>query len=196
MKKLFLSLILVMVSLLLGSVAFAAEDGTPDVVVKAKPVVATLYVTRFNATFTPEVNKMLKDRLNAKLSMYDIQMLTKYFDKFRAAGIADVAKAEREDIVRALHDTDVDYVIYAEVQYPVVKQWSSLFNVGFTATMTVPFKIIDIKNDQYIYNAKFVETADNSTLAGSVNSKGAIIKAIDKVLAKTDILLANGIPAK
>ena len=46
---------------------------------------------------------------------------------------------------------------------------------------TVPCKIIDVKNDRYIYNGKFVEKQSDSTWIGSVGNKSVALQALQKV---------------
>jgi len=69
-----------------------------------------------------------------------------------------------------------------------------MFNIGIKATVTIPVKILDIKNNKYLYNGKFTDQADNSTMFGGVGTKAAVLSAMDLVLVKTDEILTNRIP--
>ena len=48
-------------------------------------------------------------------------------------------------------------------------------------TATVPFKLINVKADRYLYNGKFVEQQSDSTPIGSVGNKSVALKALKKV---------------
>lgn len=87
-------------------------------------------------------------------------------------------------------------MVYAEVQPPIFKHWQSFFNIGVAATVTIPVKIIDLKNNKYLYNGKFTEQADNSAVVGGVGTKAAVLKAMDQILVKTDEMLINRLPLK
>lgn len=196
MKKRFtmMSLVLVMV-LSIANISFANElDITPEN--KTKPVVATIYINNAKSTYDAEIMKKITERFNAKLGSYNVVTGEKYVEKLNKIGVTDITVAERTDIVQVFADEGVDYVVYAEVQPPIFKQWVSFFNVGVAATVTIPVKIIDIKNNKYLYNGKFTEQADNSSMLGGVGTKAAVIMAMDKILVKSDEVLSNRLPMK
>lgn len=51
-------------------------------------------------------------------------------------------------------------------------------------TANVPFKIIDVKNNKYLYNGKFTEIAKDSSMIGGIGNKSVSIEAIEKVNEK------------
>jgi hypothetical protein len=53
-----------------------------------------------------------------------------------------------------------------------------------------------VKNNKYLYNGKFTEQADNSSMIGGVGTKAAVIMAMDKILVKSDEVLLNRLPMK
>ena len=159
-----------------------------------KPVVATIYINNAKSTYDDEITAKLTDRFNAKLTMYEIRKGDKYVEKLQKMGVTDITMAERTDILQAFEGEDVDYVVYAEVQPPILKHWIAFFNQGYAATVTIPVKIIDVKGGKYIYNGKFTEQADNSAVLGGVGTKAAVLKAMDQILVKTDELLVSRMP--
>ncbi|MDR7866417.1 MAG: hypothetical protein RIN56_06315 [Sporomusaceae bacterium] len=161
---------------------------------RTKPVVATIYVNNAKATYDDEISAALTERLNAKLKMYEIRKGDKYVEKLHKMGVTDITTAERTDILQAFEGEDVDYVVYAEVQPPILKYWMAFFNQGYAATVTIPVKLIDVKGGKYIYNGKFTEQADNSAVIGGVGTKAAVMKAMDKIFVKTDELLVTRMP--
>lgn len=162
----------------------------------AKSVVATIYINNAKSTYDAEIMQKLADRFNAKLQMYELRNGDQYIEKLHKLGVTDITVAERADILEAFAGERIDYVVYAEVQPPIIKYWMSFFNQGYAATVTIPVKIIDVKNSKYIYNGKFTEQADNSAVFGGVGTKAAVLKAIDQILFKTDELLINKMPIR
>jgi hypothetical protein len=198
MRKWFtiMSFVLVMVlsifntKIALGNELDAAAEST------AKPVVATIYINNAKSTYDAEIAKKLTDRFNDKLALYDVRPGDKYVKKLNTAGVTDITTAERADLVQAFAGEGVDYVVYAEIQPPILKEWRSFFNIGVAATVTIPVKIIDVKNNKYLYNGKFTEQADNSSMLGGVGTKAAVIAAMDKIFIKTDEVLLNRLTVK
>ncbi len=166
------------------------DEGRPA----AKPVVATIYINNAKATYDDAIIAKLTERFNAKLLMYEIRKGDKYVEKLHKIGVTDITTAERTDILQAFEGENVDYVVYAEVQPPILKQWESFFNQGYAATVTIPVKIVDVKGGKYIYNGKFTEQADNSAVFGNVGTKAAVMKAMDKIFVKTDEVLVSRMP--
>ncbi|MDR3563031.1 MAG: hypothetical protein P4N59_16595 [Negativicutes bacterium] len=201
-KRFFVLAMVLVMMVLLVSVAYAEEPANPvtpvtpvaPVETKAKVTVATIYINNAKSTYDDEITKKLTDRFNAKLAMYDLRPGDKYIEKLNKMGVTDVTTAERADIVQVFTGEGIDYVVYAEVQPPIMKQWVSFFNIGVAATVTIPVKILDIKNNKYLYNGKFTEQADNSSMLGGVGTKAAVIKAMDQILVKTDEILTNRLP--
>lgn len=161
---------------------------------KAKIVVATIYINNAKSTYDDEIAKRLSDRLNAKLVMYDVRPGDKYVEKLCKMGVTDITTAERSDIIQAFAGEGIDYLVYAEVQPPNIKRWISMFNKGYDITVTIPVKIVDIKNDKYLFNGKFTQQADNSAVFGDVGTKAGVFKAMDQIFIKTDEILTSRLP--
>ncbi|MDT8904005.1 hypothetical protein [Anaeroselena agilis] len=160
----------------------------------AKPVVATIYINNAKTTYDDEITVKLTERFNAKLTRYDIRKGDRYVEKLDKQGVTDISVAERADILKAFEGEGVDYVVYAEVQPPILNEWVAVFNAGYKVTVIVPVKILNVKAGRYIYNGKFTEQADNSAVIGGVGTKAAVMTALDQILAKTDEVLVNRLP--
>ena len=174
--------------------ASAGADLPPDEQPAAKPVVATIYINNAKTTYDNEIIAKLTERFNAKLTMYDIRKGDRFIEKLDKLGVTDISVAERADILKAFEGEGVDYMVYAEVQPPILTEWIAFFNAGYKVTVVVPVKILDVKARKYIYNGKFTEQADNSAVIGGVGTKGAVMGALDSIFAKTDEVLVNRLP--
>ncbi|MDR7866416.1 MAG: hypothetical protein RIN56_06310 [Sporomusaceae bacterium] len=185
------------VALLVGPAPVLAGPELPDEEQPAsKPVVATIYINNAKTTYDSEITAKLTERFNAKLAMYDIRKGDRYVEKLDKIGVTDISVAERADILKAFEGEGVDYVVYAEVQPPVLNEWIAFFNAGYKVAIVVPMKILDVKAGKYLYTGKFTEHADNSAVIGGVGTKGAVMAALELILAKTDEALTNRLPMK
>jgi len=208
MKKILLAIIVL--SILICSTAFAFDSDQSkeqdqlnpltqtitETNLSAKPTVVTIFVNNAKSTYDKELTKKITERFNARLTPYEVKSDGKYLELLNKAGITDVSLAEKSDIVSAVNDGTVDYLVYTEIQPPIINSWVSFFNVGVKATVTIPLKIIDIKHNKYLYNSKFTDTADNSTMLGGVGTKAAVLGAMDKIFNKTDEVLTTRLPLK
>lgn len=199
MTKRFFAAALVLIMLVLCfSIASAEESVAPATPpeTKAKPVVATIFVNNAKTTYDDDITKKLTDRFNAKLVIYEVRPGGRYVEKLSKMGVTDVTVAERADIVQAFTGEGIDYLVYAEVQPLIRKEWMSMFNYGYDIVVVIPVKIVDIKNNKYLYNGKFIEQADNSAVIGNVGTKAGVLKAMDQIFTKTDEVLTSRLPAQ
>ncbi|HWQ61885.1 MAG TPA: hypothetical protein VN521_06210 [Negativicutes bacterium] len=167
-----------------------ADDGK-------KPRVALLYVNNAKTTYDEDLNKKMLD--NFKSLLGDNRIIVSgepYLERLNKAGMSDITTAEREDITGAFKGDDVDYVLYAELQPFVRKQRITFFTIGIDMTAIVPVKIIDLKNNKYLYNGKFTEFASDSTMIGNVGNKSVSMKALDKTIEKMNAVVSVRLPAE
>ena len=118
---------------------------------------------------------------NALAKHFEVAKSDAAIQKLADAGMTDLSMAERRDIMDALSGDGFDYIICLSVEPFVRKEKFSVFTQGIEMTATVPFKLIDVKGDRYLYNGKFVEMQSDSTWIGSVGNKSVAIEALQKV---------------
>jgi hypothetical protein len=193
MKKL---IVLVLLLMAFVSVSICSASGDNDNnQIPQKKTVAFLFVNNGNTNCNDAVNKLMMKDIQDRLSgNYQLVDGDKYIERLNKFGISDISTAERSDIVQAFKNEHIDYVVYAEIQPVAIKHWISYFNQGANAILTVPFKIIDVSNDKYLYNGKFIKDADNSSTFGGVGTKAAVIAALDKVFVQMNEVLSARIP--
>lgn len=187
MKKLLLLVVMALVTLF-SVTAFAAENG--------KPNVAVMYINNAKTKFDADIDKVMQEELARDIpsSVYNYVDGSTFVAKLNSMGIMDIASAERSDIVDCIAEDDVDYVVFVEIQPMVRKEKMHFFNYGIEMTTQIPFKIIDVVNNRYLYNGKFVEKGEDSTVIGGLGNKGSAMKALDRANLQMKTVLAARLP--
>lgn len=161
------------------------------------PKVVVLYVNNAKSTYDDEVDANIKTNLTKSISpeKYLVIEGAPYVEKLKKAGITDIATAERADIISAFTGEDIDYVVFLEVQPFIARDKITFFTIGKDVTATVPFKMIDIVNNKYLYNGKFTEKASDSSAIGGIGNKSVAMKALDKINEQINATIAERLPA-
>ena len=177
--------------LLLTQVAFA-EPSVPS----GKPNVAVMYVNNGKTKYDDAVDQSVLANLAKCITAdkYNYIDGKPYIEKLNKIGIQDISTAERSDIVDAMEGENIDYVVYVEIQPFVRKEKVSFFSYGVKITTQIPFKVIDVVNNKYLYNGKFVESADDSTMFGGLGNKGIALKALDHANQQMASVLTARLP--
>lgn len=194
MKKMLLCLLTL---LLIANTCFAAEiiQAAEDQNSGNKKVnVALLYVNTAKTTYDDELNKKMTSNFNSLLKNYNVIPGERYIELLNKSGISDITTAERSDIVQVFKGENIDYVLFAELQPFVRKERISFFSYGIDMTAIVPIKIIDLKNNKYLYNGKFTEFASDSTMLGGIGNKSVSLTALDKVIEKINAVIKVRLP--
>lgn len=193
MKKILLCLFSL---LLIANICFAAEAPTTDgqKVETKKVSVALLYVNNAKSTYDDEINKKMMGNFDSLLKNYTVIPGERYIELLNKTGIADITTAERTDIVEVFKGENIDYVLFAEIQPFVRKERIAFFSYGIDMTAIVPIKIIELKNNKYLYNGKFTEFASDSTMLGSIGNKSVSLTALDKVIEKMNAVIKVRLP--
>lgn len=89
--------------------------------------------------------------------------------------------AERADMMDSFKNESMDYVMYVSIEPLIVRDKMTFFTVGKDVTVVMALKIIDLKNNRYVYNGKFTEKASDSTAIGGIGNKSVTLKGIDKI---------------
>jgi len=184
---------------LLCSVAFAAVTFDTNIVdpstVAVKKKITILFVNNSKTTYENELNAMVMENFDATLKFkYDVIPGAKYIELLNKAGIADITTAERADILSVVRGEDIDYLFYAELQPFLRKEKVTFFTIGKEMTAVMPVKIIDVKQNSYIYNGKFTELAKDSTGIGNIGDKSVALKALRVVLDKMNEVVSARMP--
>lgn len=146
------------------------------------PRVAVVYVNNAKTTYDPAIDDCILTNLDETLSKkFEIVKSDAVLWKLADMGMTDLSMAERRDIMDALSSENCDYIICLSVEPFQRKEKITFFTQGIEMIATVPFKLIDVKGDRYLYNGKFVEQQSDSTWVGSVGNKSVAIKSLQKV---------------
>ena len=148
-----------------------------------RPVVAIVYENNAKTKYDKTIDKKLFEYLDAALPMrtYELVDGRKYKAMLAEAGIEDIAGAERADVIDALAGSGVDYFLYLSVTPVQVKDKSSWLAAGKIANTTLPFRIIDINNNKYIYTKTYTESGKTMSAIGGVGSKSVTLEIITRV---------------
>lgn len=200
MKNILLRCLLLLVCWsLLASVTFAevkfdAAVSDPTNTMPKKKI-ALMFVNNSKSTFDAELNTMVMDNFDTILKpKYEVLPGAKYIELLNKVGIADITTAERADIMSVVKGEDVDYIFFAELQPFVRKEKITYFTYGLDMTAIVPVKIIDVKQNVYIYNGKFTELAKDSSAIGGIGNKSVAFKALRSTLDKMNSVVAARLP--
>lgn len=161
------------------------------------PKVAVLYINNAKTTYDNEVDqKVLGDlALALPAAKYTRVDGAPYLAKLQKMGMTDLSNAERSDIVEAFKGDDVDYCLYIEVQPFVARDKVTVFTIGKDITAVVPFKIIDLANNKYLYNGKFTEKGSDSTIIGLIGNKSVALKVLGKIDKEMAAVISTQLPA-
>ena len=148
-----------------------------------RPVVAIVYENNAKTKYDKAIDKKLFEYLDAALPMrtYEFVDGRKCKAMLAEAGIEDLAGAERSDVIAALAGSGVDYFLYLGVTPVQVKDKSSWLAAGKIANTTLPFRIIDINNNKYIYTKTYTESGKTMSAIGGVGSKSVTMEIITRV---------------
>lgn len=171
-----------------------AEQGIRTV--NRKPVIAIVYENNAKTKYDTTIDKKLFEYLDAALPAQTYELIdgAMYKTKLSEIGIEDIADAERADILSVLEDSNVDYFLYLGVGPVTVKAKSSLLVTGKAATASIPFRVIDVKNNRYLYTKTYTEAAQSTTPIGSVGSKSVTLEIMTRVGKEIQATLEKRLP--
>jgi len=149
----------------------------------SRPVVAIVYENNAKTKYDKTIDKKLFEYLDAAMPVRAFKLVDgrSCKEKLSKVGIEDLADAERADIVDALAGSGVDYFLYLGVNPIQVKDKSSLFAAGKIANTSLPFRIVDINNNKYIFTKTYTESAKTMSAIGGVGSKSVTLEIITRV---------------
>lgn len=184
MKKVLKMLLLSLILLLPLSNVYAMELVTDkeQVVEKKLPQLAVLYVNNAKTKYDDAIDEKIMQNIDEILkNRYEKISGEKYIADLNKKGITDISMAERADIMDSFKNESMDYVMYVSIEPLIVRDKMTFFTVGKDVTVVMALKIIDLKNNRYVYNGKFTEKASDSTAIGGIGNKSVTLKGIDKI---------------
>ena len=103
---------------------------------------------------------------------------TPYMKQLAEMGIEDLTTAERADILDAYEGSDIDYVIFLQIEPMWRKDKVTTFSKGKEMTAVAPFKMLDIKNRKALYNGRITRVGETSTMFFKLGNKSENITVI------------------
>lgn len=160
------------------------------------PKVAIMYINNSKSTYNDKVDNEIFKYLNRALpaEKYELVDGTPYMEKLNKLGYMDVSQAERADFIDVFLGDNIDYCIYLEIEPFIARDKVTFFTIGKDITTNVPFKIIDLVNERYIYVGEFTEKASDSTMIGGIGNKSVALKAIGNIGQKIESIIDVRIP--
>ena len=161
-----------------------------------RPVVAIVYENNAKTKYDKTIDKKLFEYLDAAMPVrtYDLVDGRDCKAKLAENGIEDIADAERADIIYALAGSGVDYFLYLGVNPVQVKDKGSLLAAGKIANTSLPFRIVDINNEKYIYTKTYTESAKTMSAIGGVGSKSVTLEIITRVGKQIQNVIETRLP--
>ncbi len=161
-----------------------------------RPVVAIVYENNAKTKYDNTIDKKLFEYLDAALPVrtYDLIDGRGYKAQLAESGIEDIADAERADIVDILAGSGVDFFLYLGINPVQVKDKGSLFAAGKVANTSLPFRIIDINNNKYIYTKTYTESAKTMSAIGGVGSKSVTLEIMTRVGKQIQAAIESRLP--
>ena len=161
-----------------------------------RPVVAIVYENNAKTKYDNTIDKKLFEYLDAALPVRTYELIDgrDYKAQLAESGIEDIADAERADIVEILAGSGVDYFLYLGINPVQVKDKGSLFAAGKIANTSLPFRIIDINNNKYIYTKTYTESAKTMSAIGGVGSKSVTLEIMTQVGKQIQAVIESRLP--
>ena len=109
-------------------------------------------------------------------------------------GIEDLTTAERADILDAYEGSDIDYVIFLQIEPMWRKDKVTTFTKGKEMTAVAPFKMLDIKNRKALYNGRITRVGETSTMFFKLGNKSVAMEAIELINEKVNYEIKKRLP--
>ena len=160
------------------------------------PKVAVMYVNNSQADYYKAIDKEIMKNFKVILNPYIYQFIdgTPYMKQLAEMGIEDLTTAERADILDAYEGSDIDYVIFLQIEPMLRKDKVSTFSKGKEMTATAPFKMLDIKNRKALYNGRITRVGETSTMFFKLGNKSVAMEAIEMINEKVNYEIKKRLP--
>ena len=160
------------------------------------PKVAVMYVNNSQADYYKAIDKEIMKNFKVVLNPYVYQFVdgTPYMKELAEMGIEDLTTAERADILDIYENTDIDYVIFLQIEPMWRKDKVSTFSKGKEMTAIAPFKMLDVKRKKALYNGRITRVGETSTIFFKLGNKGAAMEAIELINEKINYEIKKRLP--
>ena len=160
------------------------------------PKVAVMYVNNSQTDFYKAIDKEIMKNFKVILNPYVYQFIdgTPYLDALADMGIEDLTTAERADILDAYEGSDIDYIIFLQIEPMLRKDKVTTFTKGKEMTAVAPFKILDLKNRKALYNGRVTRVGDRSTVFFKLGNKSVALEAIELINDKVNYEIKKRLP--
>ncbi len=160
------------------------------------PKVAVMYVNNSQTDYYKSIDKEIYNNFKVILNPYIYQFVdgTPYMQALSEIGIEDLTTAERADILDIYENTDIDYVLFLQIEPMLRKDKVSTFSKGKEMTATAPFKMLDVKNRKALYNGRITKVGDKSTMLFKLGNKSAAMEAIEMINEKINYEIKKRLP--
>ena len=160
------------------------------------PKVAVMYVNNSQASYYKAIDKEIMKNFKVILNPYIYQFIdgTPYMKQLAEMGIEDLTTAERADILDAYEGSDIDYVIFLQIEPMWRKDKVTTFSKGKEMTAVAPFKMLDIKNRKALYNGRITRVGETSTMFFKLGNKSVAMEAIELINEKVNYEIKKRLP--
>ena len=160
------------------------------------PKVAVMYVNNSQTDFYKAIDKEIMKNFKVILNPYVYQFIdgTPYLEALADMGIEDLTTAERADILDAYEGSDIDYIIFLQIEPMLRKDKVTTFTKGKEMTAVAPFKILDLKNRKALYNGRVTRVGDRSTVFFNLGNKSVALEAIELINDKVNYEIKKRLP--
>ena len=160
------------------------------------PKVAVMYVNNSQADYYRAIDKEVMKNFKVILNPYVYQFVdgTPYMKELAEMGIEDITTAERADILDIYENTDIDYVIFLQIEPMWRKDKVSTFSKGKEMTAIAPFKMLDVKRKKALYNGRITKVGESSTMFFKLGNKSVALEAIELINEKINYEIKKRLP--
>ena len=160
------------------------------------PKVAVMYVNNSQTDFYKAIDKEIMKNFKVILNPYVYQFIdgTPYLEALADMGIEDLTTAERADILDAYEGSDIDYIIFLQIEPMLRKDKVTTFTKGKEMTAVAPFKILELKNRKALYNGRVTRVGDRSTVFFKLGNKSVALEAIELINDKVNYEIKKRLP--
>ncbi|MBP2627390.1 MAG: hypothetical protein H6Q68_2101 [Firmicutes bacterium] len=162
---------------------------------RTKASVSVIFINNAKTTYDDELTNKISNWMNGKVEgLYNINPNTQPLTKLKALGFEDIAIIEKKDLVEAFADNHTDYIVYAGLQPFARKEKIHVFTYGKDMTATMMLKIVDVPNNKYLYNGKFIIKGSDSSSEWLIGNKSVALIAIDSILIEMGEVISFRLP--